>query len=64
MVVKSGGWFQFPMNKYVQPAAFLIMDLNKGSTGGCAQLPFPPGKYEEKIFLGNTLAAVLPFEIK
>lgn len=38
--------------------------LLKGSFGGWDPLDIPAGKYEYKVFVGDVLVAILPFEVR
>jgi hypothetical protein len=47
-----------------QPKTAFPMELKAGGSGGCSDLSQPVGKYEDKIYIDDVLAAVLPFEVK
>jgi len=47
----------------VEKTAF-PMELKKSNYMGSEELKYPTGKYEYKIYIDDTLVAVLPFEVK
>ncbi len=50
--------------KYVQEKSSFPMELNAGGSSGCETIGQLPGKYERKIYVDDTLAIVLPFEVQ
>jgi hypothetical protein len=50
--------------KDYQPKTVFPMELKAGGTGGCQGLSEPVGQYEDKVYVDNVLAAVLPFSVK
>ena len=51
-------------NTYQTPKTVFPMGLKAGGNGGCDSLMQSVGKYEYKLYIGNILIAVLPFEVK
>lgn len=49
---------------YTSPKSAFPMELKSGDTVGCEDLDFPAGKYEQKVYIDDILAVVLPFEVK
>jgi hypothetical protein len=52
------------LKQYNAPKTIFPMELQAGGSGGCSNLAQSTGKYEYKLYIDNTLAAVLPFEVK
>jgi len=40
------------------------VEITAENNFGCTNLTYPAGKYEQRIYVDNTLVAILPFEIK
>jgi len=38
--------------------------LQKGNFAGCGPLDLPAGKYEYKVYVGDVLVAIFPFEVR
>ena len=51
-------------NTYQTPKTVFPMGLKAGGNGGCDSLMQSVGKYEYKLYIGNILIAILPFEVK
>ena len=48
----------------VSPRSVFPQMLRQGNSVGCESLDLPAGKYEQKIYVDDTLAIVMPFEVK
>jgi hypothetical protein len=50
--------------EYTRTRGYFPQELKSGNTIGCEPMEFSAGKYEQKFYIGNDLAIVLPFEVK
>lgn len=48
----------------INPRSVFPQELKQGNSVGCEGLDLPAGKYEQKIYVDDKLALVLPFEVK
>ena len=50
--------------QYVQSKTTFPQELKQGGSVGCQNINYASGKYEYKIYVGDILVSVLPFEVK
>jgi hypothetical protein len=50
--------------KYVAEKTAYPKTLEKGGFAGCSPVDMAAGKYEYKVYIGDTLVALLPFEVQ
>lgn len=50
--------------EYIKPKTVFGMGLKTGNSTGCENIDYPSGQYEQKIYIDDILAVVLPFEVR
>lgn len=60
----SNAVYDVSNKKYVKEKVEFPMVIKKGGFAGSEPVTFPAGKYEYKIWIGDKLVGVFPFEVK
>jgi len=60
----GGAVYDVNSKNYVTPKSPFPVLLKAGNTIGCEPLEYPVGKYEQKLYVDDVLAIVLPFEVR
>ncbi|MHB8280276.1 MAG: hypothetical protein ACYDIA_21880 [Candidatus Humimicrobiaceae bacterium] len=60
----SGAIYDTVGKKDFKPKTVFPMALSAGGHGGSEPLNYPPGKYENKIYIDDVLVIVIPFEVR
>ena len=60
----STAFYDKSAGNYIRPKSDFPQKLTSGNMVGCESIDFPAGEYEQKIYVDDVLAIILPFEIK